>query len=77
MKFADLAALISKEIPPDIAAKLCLEIVKAAGGETIYVPSRWHADPPVILPSDTPKRVQERYQIGRRTAYSWMARWRQ
>ena len=77
MKFADLVSLISQEIPPEAAARLCLEIVKAAGGETIYVPSRWQAAPPVILPTDTPRRVQERYQVSRRTAYSWMARWRQ
>lgn len=74
MKFSDLADIIRRECPPDLAARICAAICQAAAGETIYIPSR--SGPPEIAPNDTPASVAKRYRVDRSTGYRWVNAWR-
>lgn len=74
MNFADLAGIIHRRLPPELAEMICKAICEEAAGEKVYIPSR--PGPPKVLPTDTPARVQARHQVARRTAYRWCERWR-
>ena len=74
MRFADLAEILRRELGHDLAARACRILCREAAGESVYIPSR--ADPPEILPTDTPRRVAERYGVPRSTAHNWVNRWR-
>ncbi len=73
MKFTELVTTLRAIAGDDAGNRLAKKIVEPAGGETIYVPSRDH---PVVGPTDTPKSLMRRYRISRRTAYSWLQKWR-
>ena len=74
MKFSALAEILKRELGPDLGARACRILCREAAGESVYIPAR--AEPPEILPTDTPKRVQERYSVARSTAHNWVSRWR-
>ena len=74
MKFTELADTIRAVIGDDDGNRLAKKIVQAAGGETIYIPARH--EPPQITAKDTPATLMRRYRISRRTAYSWLQKWR-
>lgn len=74
MRFAELAEILRRELGHDLAAKVSRAICQQAAGESLYIPAR--AEQPEILPTDTPKRVAERYGVHRETARNWVNRWR-
>ncbi len=74
MKFTELVTTLRAVIGDDDGNRLAKKIVEAAGGETIYVPARPEA--PEITARDTPATLMRRYRISRRTAYSWLQKWR-
>jgi hypothetical protein len=74
MKYADLVEILTRELGPDLASRACAALRREAAGEDVAIPRRDTA--PVILPGDTPKSVQTRYGVSRRTAYRWVDRWR-
>ena len=74
MRFADLAEILRRELGSEIGARACRAICAHAAGESVYIPGR--SEPPEILPTDTPKRVAERYGVPRSTAHNWVNRWR-
>lgn len=74
MRFADLAEILRRELGADLAAKACRVLCREAAGESVYIPSR--EGPPEIRPTDTPKRVAERYGVHRETARNWVNRWK-
>ena len=74
MRFADLADILARELGQDIAARACRIMCQQAAGESVYIPAR--EAPPVILPTDTPKRIAERYNVSRSTAHNWVTQWK-
>ena len=72
MTFAELGAILSRALGPDIGARACRAICQQAAGESVYITFR--AGPPEILPTDTPKRLAERYGVSLSTAYAWLRR---
>jgi hypothetical protein len=60
-----------EELTPD---SVCRLIAAGWGGCRIYVPKT--AEKPVVLPTDTPKTLQLRYNLPRSTAHSWIVRLR-
>jgi hypothetical protein len=75
MRFAELSDILSRELGKDVAARVAAVICRCAAGESVYIPER--PGPPEILPTDTPRRVAERYGVHRETARNWVNRWRQ
>jgi transposase len=49
-------------------------LCRHAAGDRLYIPER--AGPVVVGPTDTAADVQRRYGVPRRTAYSWVQRYR-
>jgi hypothetical protein len=50
-------------------------LVKTCGGERVYIPVK--LDPPKpVLPTDTPKTVQQRLNVSRSTSYRLLNRHR-
>lgn len=76
MNFSDLAGIIKRRLPADQAEMLCQAICDEAAGERVYIPARPEKPEDLVLPTDTPARVQARHQVTRRTAYRWCERWR-
>jgi hypothetical protein len=74
MRFRELTEILRRELGPDLAAQVGRIICAAASGESVYIPAR--AEQPEILPTDTPRRVAERYGVHRETARNWVNRWR-
>jgi hypothetical protein len=74
VRFSELSEILIHELGPDLGARVAAVICRCAAGETLYIPER--PGPPEILPTDTPRRVAERYGVSRRTASNWVNRWR-
>jgi hypothetical protein len=74
MRFAELAEILRRELGSELASKACRVLCQQAAGESVYIPTR--AAAPEILPTDTPKRVADRYGVPRSTAANWVNRWR-
>lgn len=74
VRYSDLVEILEAEIGHDLALRACEALCRAAAGESLYIPRR--AERPVILPTDTPKSVQQRYGVSRATSHNWVNRWR-
>lgn len=74
MRLAELADILDRELGADISKRAVEAICREAAGETLYIPQR--IGQPDIQSTDTPKTVAKRYGVSRRTAYTWVKKWR-
>ena len=73
--FDELFDALKVEIGESIACDVIACIVKTCGGERVYVPMKFEIEKKV-LPTDTPKTVQQKLGCSKRTAYRKLGRFR-
>jgi len=73
--FDTMIEALKTELDEATANKVLHLLVKTCGGERVYIPVKAVAPPPV-MPTDTPKSLQQRLGCSRRTSYRKLNRHR-
>ena len=73
--FDTMIEALKNELDEGTVHKVLSCLVRTCGGERIYIPVKV-AEPEPVLPTDTPKTIQQRLGVSRRSSYRMLNRHR-